>query len=197
MIMHFYSTAVANDTELSDPQFYLLFPIGHLGTTNCIDILITSDTELEDDHDFNVTIIDAGSPPHARVLMPTVATVIITDDESKHSFSLFLNSSASVLYICFSMIFTALCSLLLAGALVTLAPIVEVIEGEYIEVCVDLICTGSALGCPLEVQVILQGSTKTGMFIVETMMHTDGLYYFVSLIVVYYNVLMYFLSICS
>ena len=61
----------------------------------------------------------------------------------------------------------ALCSLFLAGALVTLAPIEEVTEGEYVEVCVDLICTGSTLDCPLEVEVIVEGSTKTGIVIVE------------------------------
>ena len=65
------------------------------------------------------------------------------------------------------MFFNALCSLFLAGALVTLAPIEEVTEGEYVEVCIDLICTGSTLDCPLEVKVILEGSTKTGIVIVE------------------------------
>ena len=75
---------MANDTELSDPQFDLVFPVGHPETTNCIDIPITSDTALEDDHDFNVTILGAGSPPHATVGMPNLATVNIVDDESKH-----------------------------------------------------------------------------------------------------------------
>ena len=75
-----YLTVVVQDTGLSTPQFNLLFPIGHRGTTNCIDIPITSDTELEDDHDFNVTIIDA---PPASIGTPSVATVTIEDDESK------------------------------------------------------------------------------------------------------------------
>ena len=73
---------MAEDTGLPSAQFNLTFTVGHPNATKCIDIPITSDTELEDDHDFNVTITSAGSAPHASIGTPSVTTVTIEDDES-------------------------------------------------------------------------------------------------------------------
>ena len=73
---------MVEDTSLSSAQFNLIFTVGHPNSTKCFDIPITSDTELEDDHDFNVTIISAGSAPHASIGTPSVAIVTIEDDES-------------------------------------------------------------------------------------------------------------------
>ena len=93
---YFAHTVVVQDTDLSTPQFNLMFPIDHPDTTNCIDIPITSDTELEDDHDFNVTITSAGSAPHASIGTPSVATVTIEDDESKKLCISYLNMAIQV-----------------------------------------------------------------------------------------------------
>ena len=76
-------TVVAEDTDVTNPVFQLVFPVGHLIPTNCIDIPITSDTELEDKHEFTVEITGAGSAPHATLGMPVVTTVTIEDDESE------------------------------------------------------------------------------------------------------------------
>lgn len=51
----------------------------------------------------------------------------------------------------------------IAGGLTTLDPIADVEEGQEIEVCVNLICSGSVLGCPLTVYLDVTGSAKTGL----------------------------------
>ena len=76
-------TAVADDTGLTNPVFQLVFPVGHSTPTNCINIPITSDTELEDNHEFTVEITGAGSTPHATLGSSVVTTVTIEDDESE------------------------------------------------------------------------------------------------------------------
>ena len=81
-LLYQLSTVVVDDTGLSSAQFNLIFTVGYPNATKCIDIPITSDTELEDDHDFNLTITSAGSAPHASIGTPSVATVTIEDDES-------------------------------------------------------------------------------------------------------------------
>ena len=73
---------MVEDTGLSSAQFNLIFNVGYPNATKCINIPITSDTELEDDHDFNVTITSAVSAPHASIGSPSVTTVTIEDDES-------------------------------------------------------------------------------------------------------------------
>ena len=50
----------------------------------------------------------------------------------------------------------------LAGGLTTLDPIADVVEGGDVVVCVNLICSGSVLGCPLDVTLDVTASTKTG-----------------------------------
>ena len=51
----------------------------------------------------------------------------------------------------------------LADGLVTLAPIADVEEGQDLNVCVDLICTGSTLGCELLVDLsVADDPPKTG-----------------------------------
>ena len=76
-------TVVADDTDLTNPELQLVFPVGHSNSTNCIDIPITSDTELEGDHEFTVEITGAGSTPYASLGSPVVTTVTIEDDESE------------------------------------------------------------------------------------------------------------------
>ena len=43
-----------------------------------------------------------------------------------------------------------------------LEPIVDVEEGELISVCVNLICSGSTLGCPLNVTLDIIDNAKIG-----------------------------------
>ena len=74
---------MANDTDLANPVFQLVFPVGHPTQTNCINIPITSDTQLEDNHEFTVEITGAGSAPHATLGSPVVTTITIEDDESE------------------------------------------------------------------------------------------------------------------
>ena len=74
---------LADDTGLGNPQFQVVFPIGHPTHIYCTDIPITSDTELEDNHEFIVEITEAGSAPHATLGTPVVITVAIEDDESE------------------------------------------------------------------------------------------------------------------
>ena len=76
-------TVVADDTNLTNPVFPLVFPVGHPTPTICTDIPIMSDTELEDNHEFTVEITGAGSAPHATLGSPVVTTVTIEDDESE------------------------------------------------------------------------------------------------------------------
>ena len=49
-----------------------------------------------------------------------------------------------------------------AGAVVNLEAIADVVEGESLTVCVNLICSGSTLGCPLNVLLNVSDNTKTG-----------------------------------
>ena len=75
----------------------MVFSVGETESTGCVDVPITSDTELEGDHDFTVTITSAGSTPHASIGTPSVSTITIKDDESKeqfwtHSFDRVVNS---------------------------------------------------------------------------------------------------------
>ena len=51
-----------------------MFPIDHPDT-----ISITNDTEMEDDHDFNVLITSAGFVPYASIGTPALATVTISE----------------------------------------------------------------------------------------------------------------------
>ena len=44
----------------------------------------------------------------------------------------------------------------------TLAAIAPVDEGDMFMVCVDLICSGSTLGCPLDVELSAIESDKAG-----------------------------------
>ena len=74
---------LAADTGLGNPQFQVVFPIGHPTQTYCTDIPITSDTELEDNHEFTVEITGAGSAPFAILGTPVITTVTIIDDESE------------------------------------------------------------------------------------------------------------------
>ena len=74
---------LADDTGLGNPQFQVVFLIGHPTQTYCTDIPITSDTELEDNHEFIVEITGAGSVPHATLGTPGLTTVTIEDDESE------------------------------------------------------------------------------------------------------------------
>ena len=43
-----------------------------------------------------------------------------------------------------------------------LDPIADVVEGEIFSVCVNLVCSGSTLGCPLTVNLNVIDNTKTG-----------------------------------
>ena len=78
-----WHTGVMDDTGLADPMLQVVFPIGHPTQTNCIDIPITSDTELEDNHDITLDITAAGTTPFASLGTPTSTTVTIDDDESE------------------------------------------------------------------------------------------------------------------
>ena len=75
---------VLEDTELSSVLLEHEFAIGSTDQISCVEIPITNDEALEDDHEFNVTITGAGSSPHASLGTPTVTTVIIKDDESEY-----------------------------------------------------------------------------------------------------------------
>ena len=74
---------VLEDTGLSGVLFEHEFDIGS-NQIDCVEIPITNDEALEDDHDFNITITNAGSSPHADLGTPTITTVIIKDDESEY-----------------------------------------------------------------------------------------------------------------
>ena len=76
-------TAIAGDTGLSGSEFEIVFSPTNGDQTQCSDITITDDLELEGDHSFTVTITGAGSMPHARITTPSVTTVNIEDDESE------------------------------------------------------------------------------------------------------------------
>ena len=84
MYTHF-STAVADDISLPDP-FEVVLSVGQTESTGCIDVPITSDTELEGDHDFTVTITSAGSVPHASIGDVFISSITIDDDEGDKYF---------------------------------------------------------------------------------------------------------------
>lgn len=44
-----------------------------------------------------------------------------------------------------------------------MASIEAVTEGDDVMVCINLICSGSTLGCPLEVNLGVTGSSKAGL----------------------------------
>ena len=78
----FIYTAVLDDTEFNSVLFSLTFPDTSNDQTLCAPIPIMSDKELEGFHDFTVTIISAGSPPHATINpLSNTTTVVIVDDE--------------------------------------------------------------------------------------------------------------------
>ena len=82
----FIYTAVLDDTELSSLLFLLTFPDTSSDQTLCASILITSDEELEGLHDFTVTIISAGNPPHATINPLSSTTTVIIDDDERELF---------------------------------------------------------------------------------------------------------------
>ena len=74
--------AVTEDITLPSP-FSVVFTSSS-GQEMCISIPITSDDQLEDDHDFTASITSAGSAPHASVIAAMSMTrIIIRDDERK------------------------------------------------------------------------------------------------------------------
>ena len=73
--------AVSDDVSLPEP-FQVVFSVGQTTSTSCTTISITSDTESEGDQSFTVTISSAGTAPYARILNPSVATVIIQEDDN-------------------------------------------------------------------------------------------------------------------
>ena len=58
-----------------------MFPVGYNSSTGCTSIPVTSDTELEEDETFTVTIASTGTAPYAVVVVPSIATVTIIDDD--------------------------------------------------------------------------------------------------------------------
>ena len=55
-----------------------------------------------------------------------------------------------------------------AGA-VNLDPVADVDEGNNFQVCVNLICTGGVLGCPLTVTLNVIDNAKTGQYNCQTL----------------------------
>ena len=82
MVYCWYTAAVADDISLPDP-LQVVFSVGETESSGCINVPITSDTELEGDHDFTVTITSAGNTPHAMIGTPSVSIITIKDDERK------------------------------------------------------------------------------------------------------------------
>ena len=83
------STVVANDTDLGSSTLTVMFPEGSSDQILCVDIGIVNDLLLEGEHDFNLTIVSAGSPPHAMINTDSsVTTITILDDERKLLFLL-------------------------------------------------------------------------------------------------------------
>ena len=74
---------VLEDTELSSVNITLTFSEGSTNTSSCVSIPIANDMVLEGDHAFTVSIISAGSSPHAIIGASSTATVTIEDDEGK------------------------------------------------------------------------------------------------------------------
>ena len=60
------------------PQpFQVVFSEGQNTSTSCVNILLLTDTELEDDEHFTISITSAGTEPYARILSPSLVTVTI------------------------------------------------------------------------------------------------------------------------
>ena len=68
-----------------------MFPEGTSEQVRCTDIHIVNDLALEGEHDFNLTIIGAGSSPYA-IISPdsSVTTVTILDDEREEKVTILL-----------------------------------------------------------------------------------------------------------
>ena len=64
----------------------MTFLDGSSDQTLCTPISIRNDMVLEGDHAFTVTIVGAGTFPHAEVGSPPSTTVTIKDDESRSFF---------------------------------------------------------------------------------------------------------------
>lgn len=73
---------MTDDVSLPSP-FQVVFSVGQTVSTSCIDIPVTNDVILENNEEFTVTILTAGSLPHAVIKNPSATTVTIVDDDSK------------------------------------------------------------------------------------------------------------------
>jgi hypothetical protein len=61
----------------------VVFPVGYNSSTGCTSIPVTSDAELEEDETFTITITSAGTAPYAVVVIPSIASVTIIDDDRR------------------------------------------------------------------------------------------------------------------
>ena len=60
-----------------------MFPVSYNSSTGCTSIPVTSDTELEEDETFTITITSAGTAPYAVVVIPSIVSVTIIDDDRR------------------------------------------------------------------------------------------------------------------
>ena len=58
----------------------LVFSEGQNTSTGCVSVLILEDTEEEGDEYFTLSITSAGTQPHAKIISPSVVTIIIQED---------------------------------------------------------------------------------------------------------------------
>ena len=72
---------MAEDVALPQP-FEVVFEVGQMSSSTCINISLISDAELEGEEFFTIYIVSAGYEPHARIQSPSVATVTINDGTS-------------------------------------------------------------------------------------------------------------------
>ena len=80
--VNFFTTVLADDLNLGSSQLTIVFLEGTLKQILCKDIQIVNDLILEGEHDFNLTIVSAGSSPHAMISTDSsVTTITILDDE--------------------------------------------------------------------------------------------------------------------
>lgn len=143
-----------------------------------MDIPIINDMDLEDDHDFMVEITGAGTAPFATLGSPLAITITIEDDESECCFGevlamgIYYNmyTSSYIKFCCSHLLIYVFYNPLFccADGLLTMDPIVTVEEGQDVVVCINLICTGSSLGCPLTVFLNVTGSLKAGSIYCKT-----------------------------
>lgn len=87
------------DIMIPDP-FVVVFTPGSSEET-CIDLPITSDNELEDDHDFSLAITGAGSAPHASVNNAMAALSITINDDERECLCMMLHCIAIQNKCCF------------------------------------------------------------------------------------------------